>query len=477
MPNDFTGLPMAAETLEARVATLELNGPGDGPGGTGPAGPGVPQGGGTGQMLAKASGTDYDTQWVNPPAGGGSGGSAPTTTIPSYADIGTVETRFAWAKARYTKPVDLEQTDWEPTDTGYKATFDPPVRLKAKETVDFTDAVFTGGFGLVIPSGARDIYMGLAEDQLSGAHIAVVFAAPHSSDDPMNAIQYGFVYADQSAPDTDLGIPVIEGWAKVEMHAGQPTGNMIPITANEVLSVVVSTVYAENETDALSRIFTAESTASKAPGMYYNANEILPSENGWIRLGPGSQKRFIVDGADFTYEQPEIDLDFMVNLLETGHAELTIEFANPIGPLDEVELYWAFPPDLFIDLGLSPPDPPPDPNDQNDLWSSLLEISFARVRFAPRDINKAFIKPVVETFSTGMPDLLMFLLSMEYVVNVEWEDEYHVKIYGDLPLDGGVDLGGDLLVGNGMGFLITVIIALMLSTGYCPAGYLTEVMN
>ena len=37
-------------------------------GATGPAGPGVPTGGSTGQVLAKASGTDYDTEWHTPDA-------------------------------------------------------------------------------------------------------------------------------------------------------------------------------------------------------------------------------------------------------------------------------------------------------------------------------------------------------------------------------------------------------------------------
>lgn len=39
---------------------------------TGPTGPGVPAGGIAGEVLAKASGTDYDTEWV--PQTGGSGG-------------------------------------------------------------------------------------------------------------------------------------------------------------------------------------------------------------------------------------------------------------------------------------------------------------------------------------------------------------------------------------------------------------------
>jgi hypothetical protein len=54
-------------------------------GATGPAGPtgstgqGVPIGGTTGQVLAKVSGTDYDTQWVDQT--GGSGGTDQATVL------------------------------------------------------------------------------------------------------------------------------------------------------------------------------------------------------------------------------------------------------------------------------------------------------------------------------------------------------------------------------------------------------------
>ena len=49
-------------------ADLVVPGP---PGATGPAGPGVPQGGTTGQILAKWTNTDYATVWENAPSGGG----------------------------------------------------------------------------------------------------------------------------------------------------------------------------------------------------------------------------------------------------------------------------------------------------------------------------------------------------------------------------------------------------------------------
>lgn len=47
-------------------------GPAGSQGATGAAGQGVPTGGTTGQILAKSSSTNYATQWVNAPTGGGS---------------------------------------------------------------------------------------------------------------------------------------------------------------------------------------------------------------------------------------------------------------------------------------------------------------------------------------------------------------------------------------------------------------------
>jgi hypothetical protein len=59
-------------------------------GGVGPAGPagqGVPVGGTTGQVLAKASGTNYDTTWTTPTGGGGGGGAATAVVGRSNAEF------------------------------------------------------------------------------------------------------------------------------------------------------------------------------------------------------------------------------------------------------------------------------------------------------------------------------------------------------------------------------------------------------
>lgn len=52
-------------------AGVSLQGPEGPEGPQGDPGEGVPVGGTTGQVLAKASGTDYDTEWVAPPSGAG----------------------------------------------------------------------------------------------------------------------------------------------------------------------------------------------------------------------------------------------------------------------------------------------------------------------------------------------------------------------------------------------------------------------
>ena len=56
-------------------------------GATGPAGPGVAAGGATGQVLAKASGLDYDTTWVTPPDGGTPNPETLTYTYTGVLDV------------------------------------------------------------------------------------------------------------------------------------------------------------------------------------------------------------------------------------------------------------------------------------------------------------------------------------------------------------------------------------------------------
>lgn len=64
-----------------------IQGPQGETGATGPAGVGVPVGGTSGQVLAKASGTDYDTGWVDQSGGGGTAAPTRQTTEVTTASL------------------------------------------------------------------------------------------------------------------------------------------------------------------------------------------------------------------------------------------------------------------------------------------------------------------------------------------------------------------------------------------------------
>lgn len=73
------GIPRGDKGAKGDTGATGPQGPAGATGATGPQGPageGVPAGGSTGQVLAKRSGSDYDTYWKNE-SGGGSGGSSP----------------------------------------------------------------------------------------------------------------------------------------------------------------------------------------------------------------------------------------------------------------------------------------------------------------------------------------------------------------------------------------------------------------
>ena len=73
----------------------------------GPAGPGVPMGGAAGQVLAKKSGTNYDTEWVNQSGGGATGGKirlveeTDTYVFPRYLfkNVCLAEAQYTWTQS------------------------------------------------------------------------------------------------------------------------------------------------------------------------------------------------------------------------------------------------------------------------------------------------------------------------------------------------------------------------------------------
>ena len=126
--NTFTGLSAEATTLAAGSSAtaqyedgvLTLGIPKGDKGDTGEAGAtgatgaqgdpgvGVPTGGTTGQVLAKTSNTDYDTEWVNPSGGGGAVSSVNGQTgavVLDASDVGALaDTTTASDLGAYVKP-------------------------------------------------------------------------------------------------------------------------------------------------------------------------------------------------------------------------------------------------------------------------------------------------------------------------------------------------------------------------------------
>ena len=71
----------------------------------GPAGPGVPTGGTTGQVLQKASNSDYVTQWAD----AGSGGDPPATADPLMDGTAAVGTAHSYAREDHVHPSDTSR--------------------------------------------------------------------------------------------------------------------------------------------------------------------------------------------------------------------------------------------------------------------------------------------------------------------------------------------------------------------------------
>lgn len=86
------------------IGELSVGPKGD-PGDPGADGVGVPSGGTTGQVLAKASGTDYDTEWVDQSGGGGTPGSQ----TPAMDGTAAVGVSSAFAREDHVHPTDTSR--------------------------------------------------------------------------------------------------------------------------------------------------------------------------------------------------------------------------------------------------------------------------------------------------------------------------------------------------------------------------------
>ena len=84
-------------------------------GAPGQDGVGIPTGGTTGQVLAKASGTNYDTEWVNQ-----SGGADPATVAPLMDGTAAVGTSTKYAREDHVHPTDTSRQELLVSGTNIK---------------------------------------------------------------------------------------------------------------------------------------------------------------------------------------------------------------------------------------------------------------------------------------------------------------------------------------------------------------------
>jgi hypothetical protein len=114
---------------------------------TGTAGQGVPTGGTTGQVLAKASAANYDTSWVT---GGSSGGSLEYANLAAFPATGTnaviyvardTNRLYRWSGSAYVELSASEATAWSAI-TGKPSSFPPDYHTHAvSEINDFVASV------------------------------------------------------------------------------------------------------------------------------------------------------------------------------------------------------------------------------------------------------------------------------------------------------------------------------------------------
>jgi microcystin-dependent protein len=84
----YVVLAFIVKVAGATLSVSTITGPPGPTGATGATGPGVPVGGTSGQVLAKKTATDLDTNWIDPPAGSGGGATGLDMSAIGYAGSG-----------------------------------------------------------------------------------------------------------------------------------------------------------------------------------------------------------------------------------------------------------------------------------------------------------------------------------------------------------------------------------------------------
>lgn len=117
-------------------------------GAPGQDGVGVPSGGTTGQVLAKASGTDYDTEWVNQSAG-----VDPATASPLMDGTSAVGTSTKYAREDHVHPADTSKAT-KADFTSFTVTLASASWSSNAQTVSDAKFIASGYAYIVSPSSA-----------------------------------------------------------------------------------------------------------------------------------------------------------------------------------------------------------------------------------------------------------------------------------------------------------------------------------
>lgn len=126
-------------------------------GAKGATGEGVPSGGTTGQVLAKASGTDYDTEWVNQSAGVG-----PATAAPLMDGTAAVGTATKYAREDHVHPTDTSRAT-KADFTSFTITLASASWSSDAQTVSNANFIASGYAYIVSPASASFSDYGTAQ--------------------------------------------------------------------------------------------------------------------------------------------------------------------------------------------------------------------------------------------------------------------------------------------------------------------------
>ena len=124
----------------------------------GAAGQGVPTGGTTGQVLAKKSGTNYDTEWVNQSGGG----ADPATASPLMDGTAAVGTATKYAREDHVHPTDTSRAT-KADFTSFTVTLASASWSSNAQTVSDAKFVASGYAYIVSPASASFADYGAAQ--------------------------------------------------------------------------------------------------------------------------------------------------------------------------------------------------------------------------------------------------------------------------------------------------------------------------